>query len=102
MVWTPHQNGRQSLAKEDLPVYTSRQEEKRKTATIMEEPSDGFYEKQKHGTRYGRRQTSLAFGSRWTALGFIDSYIYNYFNGFYITIISSGTYLIKPGIDSVM
>ena len=39
----------QSLAKDDLPVDTARKEEKRKTATIMEEPSDGLHEKQKHG-----------------------------------------------------
>ena len=45
MVWTSPQNGIQSLAKEDLPVNNARQEEKRKTATIMEELSDG--EKQK-------------------------------------------------------
>ena len=32
----------------DLLVDTARQEEKRKTATIMEEPSDGFHKKQKH------------------------------------------------------
>ena len=43
------------LAKEDLPVDTERKEENRKTATIMEEPSDGFHEKQIHGRRYGRR-----------------------------------------------
>ena len=48
MVWTPPYNGRYSLAKEDLPVDTARQKEKRKTATIMEEPSDGLHEKQKH------------------------------------------------------
>ena len=36
MVWTPSQNGRQSLAKEDLPVDTARQEKKRKTATIFD------------------------------------------------------------------
>ena len=30
-------------------------EGKRKIATIMEEPSDGLHEKQKHGTSYGRR-----------------------------------------------
>ena len=33
----------------------------------MEEPSDRLHEKQKHG----RRETSLAFGSGWTALGCI-------------------------------
>ena len=44
----------------------------RKTATIMEGPSDGLNEKQKHGRRYGRGYTSLAFGSRWTVLGCID------------------------------
>ena len=77
MVWTPPQNGRQSLAKEDLKVDAAQQEEKRKTATIMEEPSDGHHEEQKHGRRYGRRQTSLAFGSGWTALGCIDP-IYRY------------------------
>ena len=30
-------------------------EEKRKTATIMEEPSDGLLEKQKRGRRHGRK-----------------------------------------------
>ena len=49
MLWPPPYNGRQSLAKENLPVDTARQEKKRKTATIMEEPSDGLYEKQKSG-----------------------------------------------------
>ena len=43
------------------------------TATIIEESSDELHEKQKHGRRYGRRQTSLVFGSGWTALGFIES-----------------------------
>ena len=42
----------ESLVKEDLPVDTARQEEKRKTTTIMKEPSDGLHEKQKHGRRY--------------------------------------------------
>ena len=48
MIWTPPQNKRQSLAREDLPVDTARQEEKKKkkTATVMEEPSDGLPEKQ--------------------------------------------------------
>jgi hypothetical protein len=41
------------LANGDLPVDISRQEEKKKTATIMEEPSDGHHEKQKHGKIYG-------------------------------------------------
>ena len=36
------------MAKEDLPVDTARLEEKRKTATFMEEPSDGLNEKLKH------------------------------------------------------
>ena len=45
MVWTPPQNGRQSQAK-DLLVDTAQQEEKRKTATIMGESSDGLHEKQ--------------------------------------------------------
>ena len=72
MVWTPSQNGRQSLAKEDLPVDTARQEEVRKTTTIMEEPSDELHEKKKPGRRYGRGQTYLTFGSGWTALGCID------------------------------
>ena len=44
--------------------------EKRKTATIMEEPSDGLHEKLNPGRRYGKG--SLAFGSGWTALGCID------------------------------
>ena len=68
MVWTPPQNGRQSLAKEDLPVDPARQEKKRKTATIMAEPSDGLHGKQKHGIK----QTFLAFGSGWTAPSCID------------------------------
>ena len=72
MVWTPSQNGRQSLAEEDLPVDTARQEKKRKIVTITEEPGDGLHEEQKHGRRYDRRQISLAFGSGWTALGCID------------------------------
>ena len=41
----------------------------------MEEPGDGLHEEQRHG----RRWTSLAFGSGWTALGCIDP--------IYITII---------------
>jgi hypothetical protein len=49
--------------KKDLPVDTARKEGKIKTATIMKEPSDGLHEKQKHGSRYGRGCTSLAFGS---------------------------------------
>ena len=72
MIWTPPQNGRQSLAKEDLPVGTAWQEEKRKTTIIMEEPSDELHEKQKPERRYGKRQTSLAFGSGWMALGCIN------------------------------
>ena len=39
----------------------------------MEEPSDGLHEKQKHGRRCCRKQTYLAFGSGWTALGCIDN-----------------------------
>ena len=77
MVWTPSQNGRQSLAEEDLPVDTAQQEKKRKTATIMEEPGDELHEEQRHGRGYGGEQTSLAFGSGWTALGCVDPiYIY--------------------------
>ena len=76
MVWTPPQNGGQSLAK-DLPVDTAQQEKKRKTATIKEEPSDRLHEKQKHRRRYGRRQTSLAFGNGQTVHGCIAPiYIY--------------------------
>ena len=71
MVWTPPQNGRQSYAK-NLPVDTARQKEKRKIATIMEEPSEGLDEKQKPGRRYGRGWTSLAFESGQTVLGCID------------------------------
>ena len=41
-------------------------EEKRKTATIIEEPSDELHEKLKHGGR------TLAFGSDWTALCCLD------------------------------
>jgi hypothetical protein len=43
----------------------------RKTATIMEEPSDGFHEEQRLGRRYDKRSTSLAFGNGWTVLGCI-------------------------------
>ena len=39
----------------------------------MQEPSDGLHEKPKHGRRYGRGQTSLAFGSGWMALVCVDS-----------------------------
>ena len=82
MVWTPSQNGRQSLAEEDLPVDTARQEKKRKTA-IMEEPGDGLHEEQRHGRGYGGEQTSLAFGSGRTALGCVDpKYIYIYIFGY--------------------
>ena len=38
----------------------------------MEEPSDGLHEKQKHGRKYGRRYTSLAFWGGWTALDCTD------------------------------
>ena len=50
MVWTFLR-----MAEEDLPVDIVRYEETRKTAKIMEEPSDELHEKQKHGRRYGRR-----------------------------------------------
>ena len=39
---TPPLNGRQSLAEEDLTEDTARQVEKGKTATIMDERSDGL------------------------------------------------------------
>ena len=43
----------------------------------QEGPSVGLRKKQKHGRRYGRRWTTLAFGSGWTALDCIDPiYIY--------------------------
>ena len=59
-------------------MVTARQE-KRKTATIREEPSDELHEKQKRGRRYGRKYTYLEFGSGWTALGCVDPiYIYIY------------------------
>ena len=78
MVWTPPQNGRQMLAKEYLPVDTARQEEKRKTATITEEPSDGLHEEQKHG-RYGRRHLwRLGVNGRLLAIQIIYIYIYIY------------------------
>ena len=45
----------------------------------MEEPGDGLHEEQRHGRGYGEEQTSLAFGSGWTALGcYIYIYIYIY------------------------
>ena len=74
MVRTSPQNGRQTLAEEDLPVDTARQEKKRKTATIMEEPGDGLHEEQRHGRGYSGEQTSLAFGSGWTALGCVEEF----------------------------
>ena len=52
-----------------LLTLLARQEKKRKTATIMEEPGDGLHEEQRHGRG---RQTSLAFGSRWTTFGCTD------------------------------
>ena len=58
------------LAKDDLPVNAAWKEEKRKTTTIMEEPSDELHDKQKHERRYGRR--FMAFGSELTALGCIE------------------------------
>ena len=42
-------------SEKDLPMDTAQKEEKRKAATIMEEPTEGLHEKQKHGRRYGRR-----------------------------------------------
>ena len=50
---------------------------KNTAATIMDEPGDGLHEEQWHGRGYGGEQTSLAFGSGWTALGFIDPSNYN-------------------------
>ena len=43
-----------------------------------EEPSDGLHEEKRHGRGYGRRETSLAFGSGWTALGCIDPICYSH------------------------
>ena len=48
IVWTPTNNGRESLVKEVLPVDITRKRGKRKATKIMEEPSDGLHEKQKH------------------------------------------------------
>ena len=48
MEWTAQNEG-QLMAKEDLPLNTSRQEEKRKTTTIIEERSDRLHQKLKHG-----------------------------------------------------
>ena len=42
MLLTQSQNGLYSLAGNEVPVYTARQEEKKTTAKIMEEPSDGI------------------------------------------------------------
>ena len=67
MVWAPLYNELYSLA-EDLSVNTGCEEgEKKKTATIMEDPSDRLFEKQKHGRRYGRKYRYLwCFGTdRW-------------------------------------
>ena len=95
MVSTPTYEGRQSLAEEDLPVDTARQEEKRKTTKIMEEPSlhENFmrlHEKQNPERRYGREQTSLAFGSGRTSLGCISPNNKNN-NNFYIEIDKTGS-----------
>ena len=43
----------------------------------MEESSNGLNGKQKHGKRYGRSLTYLAFGSGWRAPGCIDPVIKN-------------------------
>ena len=52
MIWTRPLNGRQSLAEEDFAMDSAWQEEKWKTAIIMEEPSDELHEKQNHGRSY--------------------------------------------------
>ena len=71
MVWTPPQNRRQLSAKDDLSMDTARQEEKRKTATIMEEPSDFMRSRNMEEDMAEDRR--LAFGSGWTTLGCIDN-----------------------------
>jgi hypothetical protein len=43
------------LTEEDLSVEIARYEDKRNTATILEEPTDGLHEKQKYGRIYSRR-----------------------------------------------
>jgi hypothetical protein len=43
------------LVEEDLPMDTEWLEEKRNTATIMEDPSDGLHEQQNQGRSYSRR-----------------------------------------------
>ena len=68
MVWAPPKNGRQLFAEDDLTMDNGQQEEKRKTVTIMKSSSDGLHENQKHGRRYGRRQTYLAFENGQTTL----------------------------------
>ena len=45
------------VGEEDLPQW----EEKRKTPNIMEEPSDGLQEKQKHGRSYGTDKNLVLF-----------------------------------------
>ena len=90
MIRTPPQNGRQSLVEEDLPVDTALSEEKREAVIIMEEPSDGPLEKQKHLRRYGRIQTYLSFRNGQTALNCKDPNIklllYYYFS-LYLKVI---------------
>ena len=68
MVWTPPQNGKLSLVKEDLPVDTSRQEEKRKTIAIMEEPSDGLKRGRNMEEDMAEDRHFLGFGYGQTAL----------------------------------
>ena len=50
------------MAEEKLPVETALKEEKRKTATIIEQ-SDRLHEKQKHRRIYDTKQISWAFGN---------------------------------------
>ena len=79
MVWTPPQNARQSLAKDDLPMNTARQEEKRKTAAFMKKPGDGLHEEQKHGRRYGIDIFGVWewMDGSWLYRSYIYIYIYN-------------------------
>ena len=58
MAWSPPQNG--VFIEDDLPMDTAQWEEKWKTTTILEEPSDRHNEKQKCGRSYDNGNGQMA------------------------------------------
>ena len=66
MVWTPPQNGRQSMAEEDLPVEGEEED-------CNNHGSDGVREKQKNGRRYGRYISRLGMDNYMYLVGLVVS-----------------------------